>query len=325
MNIDFHFHHTPEFFLSELESQNPWGKSVERVQGGRLLRFGPIEIPLDSSHWNVERALEVMDERRIDVAAISPSPILFHAHWPAEPVAALHRRVNERMAELRAAHPRRVAPLGILPMQDPKLAMEELDRCMALGLSGVEMETNIAGANLDGPEFRPLWSRLERSGAVVFLHPLMVAGADRLRAYHLTNLIGNPTDTAIAVASLIFGGVLADHPALKVVCAHGGGSAACLCGRWEHGYRVRPELQPLGHSPREGLKMLYFDSLTHSSDALDLLIRTVGADRIVLGSDFPYDMGNERPVEDIEENANLSPTEKEQILGRTAARLLSID
>jgi aminocarboxymuconate-semialdehyde decarboxylase len=322
MNVDLHFHHTPRFFLEELRGENPWGKSLVGEGDALRMRIGSVELPLSSEHWDVARTLAVMDERRIDLAVMSPSPILFHTQWPLEAVLPLHRRVNDELAQIGRAHPSRCAPLGTVPLQDPAAAVRELERCMALGLHGIEIETHAAGRNLDDPTLRPLFAAAASLGAIVFLHPLAVLGAERLRAHYLSNLLGNPTDTAVAIASLVFGGVLDAHPDLKIVCAHGGGSAPALCGRWDHGSRVRPELSHLKRLPSDALRQLHYDSLTHSPDMLELLVRAVGADRVVIGSDYPYDMGDPRAVERIEKAPFLSAAQRELVLGRNALRLL---
>jgi aminocarboxymuconate-semialdehyde decarboxylase len=324
MNLDLHFHHTPRFFLDELRGDNPWGKSLVGDPGSERLRVGSVEIELGPRHWDPAATLAAMDAQRIDVAAVSPSPILFHTQWPAELVTPLHRRVNDALAELGRAHPGRFVPLGTVPLQDARAAVAELERVMELGLRGIEIETHAAGRNLDHPELRPLFAKAAELGAVVFLHPLAVLGVERLRAFYLTNLIGNPTDTAVAIASLIFGGVLDALPDLKLVCAHGGGSSPALCGRWDRGARVRPELSHYQRLPSDALRQLHFDSLTHSPAALELLVRTVGTDRVVLGSDYPYDMGDERAVERIESAAFLDDDARRRILEHNARRLLRL-
>ena len=191
-----------------------------------------------------------------------------------------------------------------------------------LGLAGVEIETQVGGSNLDDARLLPFFARAAELGAVVFLHPFAVLGGERLRSFYLSNLIGNPTETAVAVASLIFGGVLERCPDLKIVCAHGGGSTPALCGRWDHGTRVRPELEHLKLLPSEALRRFYFDSLTHSPGALELLVRSVGADRVVLGSDYPWDMGDPAAVRHIEDAEFLSAAERRMILGDNALQLL---
>ena len=322
MNVDLHFHFTPPFFLDELSRPNPWGKTLGGSGESLHMRFAGLEISLSPDHWDVDRIVARMDEQRIDLAAVSPSPLLFHSQWPAEQVVPLHRRLNQAFAELAAAHPTRFAPLGTVPVQDMDAALTELEHCMELGLAGVEIETQVGGRNLDDPSLQPLWTRAAELGAIVFLHPFAVLGGERLRSFYLANLIGNPTETAVAVASLIFGGVLDRCPDLKIVCAHGGGSTPALCGRWDHGARVRPELGHLKKLPSEALRNLYFDSLTHSSHALELLVRTVGADRVVLGSDYPWDMSDEAAVANVEHAAFLTHEERRMILGENALRLL---
>jgi aminocarboxymuconate-semialdehyde decarboxylase len=322
MNVDLHFHYTPAWFVDELRGENPWGKSIIERGDSQYIRFGGLDLPASPEHWDVDRILARMDALQIDLAAVSPSPLLFHSQWPAEPVARLHRRVNESMHELRRAHPSRFAPLGTVPLQDPALAVAELERCMELGLSGVEIETQIGGRNLDDALLLPFFVRAAELGALIFLHPFAVLGGDRLRSFYLSNLIGNPTETAVAVASLIFGGVLDRCPDLEIVCAHGGGATPALCGRWDHGARVRPELEHLGCMPSEALRRFHFDSLTHSPSALELLVRTVGADRVVLGSDYPWDMGDVAAVEHVEGAPFLTERERRMILGENALRLL---
>ena len=325
MNIDFHFHMIPKFFLDELSDSNPWGKSVE-TEGDRLfMRMGPIRFPMDPDHYDAGAILAAMDQMRIDVAAISPSPMLFHSHLPSEVVAPLHRRVNDHLAMMAATYPDRFRPLGILPMQSPELAVAEAERVLSDGLSGIEVETNIAGLALSDASLWPVYETIERLGGVVFLHPAGILGMDRLREYYLSNLIGNPTDTSAAAAQLIFGGVLNQFPKLEIVLPHGGGSTPALCGRWDHGAQVRPELDHMEQMPSELVRRFHFDSLTHSDAALSLLLEVAGSERVVLGSDHPYDMGQTDPVGQIEKRADLSEADRIAILGDNAALLLGIN
>ena len=323
MNVDLHFHLIPPFFVDELQTSNPWHKSVvSGPEGSMVLKVGKLDFPLAPNHYDTDAMLREMDRMRIDVAAISPSPLLFHHHMDADLVLALHRRINDHLAAIASSHPDRFKPLGVVPMQASDLALNELQRLLDTGLYGLELETNIAGKNLDAKEFWPIYSEIEKRGALIFLHPARVLGFDRLRDYYLSNLIGNPTDTAVAAAALVFGGVMEAHPKLNIVLPHGGGSTPALCGRWDHGTRVRPELEHVGTPPQEQLKHFYYDTLTHSDAALSLLIEVVGTERIVLGSDHPYDMGDYDLVERIERREDLSALQKRAILGENALRLL---
>lgn len=195
---------------------------------------------------------------------------------------------------------------------------------MSLGLSGAAIPSNIAGRNLDDEALRPLFRRAGELGAFVFVHPHTVLGQDRLRRYYLTNLLGNPTDTAVAIASLIFGGVYDEVPNLVTCFAHGGGSFAALIGRWQHGASVRPEPHEFNaRPPREYLPRIYVDSLTHDDRLRRFVLETVGADHMMLGSDLPFDMGDPDPAASVA-RLGLAASEQQQIEGETAARLLGV-
>jgi len=257
---------------------------------------------------------------------MSPSPILFHTQWPGDAVLALHRRVNDELAQIGRAHPKRFAPLGTVPLQDPGAAVRELERCMAIGLHGIEIETHAAGVNLDDPTLRPLFAAAESLGALIFLHPLMVLGADRLRAHYLTNLLGNPYDTGIAAAHLIFGGVLDRLPKLQVILPHAGGTFPLVWGRLQRGQKVRPEANKAAKKPVKAyLRRFTYDTISHDAGALRYLIKTVGADRVMLGTDFCFDMGYDRPLDIIRDKAvKLSRADQAKVVRENAARLLRL-
>jgi|DewCreStandDraft_5_1066085.scaffolds.fasta_scaffold00075_157 aminocarboxymuconate-semialdehyde decarboxylase len=327
MKIDVHWHYLPEEYVQTIRREDsPWPERAVMADGREWLVAGAFRHPLVPELYRPEAQVAEMDRRGVDVAAVSPAPTLFYYHLDAARVLPLHRLVNDRIAALTAAYPGRFAGLATVPLQAPDLAVAELERAMGeLGLRGVEIGTNVAGRNLDEPDFRPFFRRAAELGAFVFVHPMAVLGADRLRRYYLTNLIGNPTDTAVAIASLIFGGVFDDVPTLTCCFAHGGGTFPMLLGRWQHGYHVRPEPNERGaRPPREYLPRIYVDSLTHDDAARRLAMETVGADHMLLGSDLPFDMGDPDPVATITRMPGLSPAERDLILGGTAARLLGL-
>jgi aminocarboxymuconate-semialdehyde decarboxylase len=183
--------------------------------------------------------------------------------------------------------------MATLPMQAADLAAEELTRCMRkLGLVGCQIGSNVNGRNLDDPALAPFWKAANELSAFIMVHPTQVAGADRLKPYYLANLIGNPLDTTIATACLIFGGVTERHPNIKFFMVHGGGFAPYQAGRWSHGWQVREEPKVhLKQPPDAQIRKFYFDTILHGRPALEFLVATFGADHVLLGSDYPYDMG----------------------------------
>jgi aminocarboxymuconate-semialdehyde decarboxylase len=196
-----------------------------------------------------------------------------------------------------------------------------------LGLRGVEICSQINGKNLDDRSFRSFYAKVQELDVPIFIHPAGVPGLEaRLGSYYLTNLIGNPMDTTIAAASLIFGGVMKEFPQLKVYLAYGGGACPYIRSRWDHGWQVRPEGKAnIERPPSEYFSQIYFDSLTHGAPALSYLASTVGAERIMLGTDYPFDMGNYNSVAAIEATAGVTDAKKAQMLGGNAARLFKIE
>jgi aminocarboxymuconate-semialdehyde decarboxylase len=230
---------------------------------------------------------------------------------------------NDQIAKHVAAHPDRFLGIATLPMQAPEKAADELRRAMTkLGLKGTMFASNIISKNLDDPSFEPVWTTAEELGAFVFIHPNNIAGAERMRSYYLNNLIGNPLDTTIAAACLIFGGVMDRHPKLKVCLAHGGGFTPYQAARWEHGWAVRPEPKKnVKEQPTNIARRFYYDTILHSAEVLEFMIGHVGADRVVLGSDYPYDMGMMDCVDHVR-GLKISDADKASILTARAEALL---
>ncbi|MCC7105360.1 MAG: amidohydrolase, partial [Chloroflexi bacterium] len=227
---------------------------------------------------------------------------------------------------LRERCPERVIPMGTVPMQSVELAKRELDRATGeLGFRCFQLGTHVGNRNLGDPEFTPFWERAEQSGALFFFHPTEVVAKDRLRGYHLVNLIGNPLETTICLANLVFGGVLDRFPALKLVFAHAGGYVPWIRGRWRHGQLVREEAKVHITRPVDQyLRMVYFDTLIHSPKGLEFLVDTVGADRVVLGTDYPADMGDWHVIPTVRALPGLTPEEKDLIVKGNLERLLGL-
>ncbi|MET9593870.1 amidohydrolase family protein [Streptomyces sp. NPDC006516] len=268
--------------------------------------------------------LAAMDQQGVDIQLVSPSPSHYH-YWAGEKTAEeVYRLANEATAEHCATAPKRLRGLGLVPLQHPDLAVEALDDALGHGLLGVEISSHAPGRELSDPAYEALWTRAEESGAVLFLHPFGCTLDERLDRWYLSNTVGQPTENAVALSHLIFSGVLDRHPGLKLIAAHGGGYLPTHIGRSDHAWTARSDAGAgCAHLPSSYLKRLYFDSLVHDPHVLRELIRVAGPDRVLLGSDFPFDMGTDDPVAALRA-ARLSEDVLEAVRGRNAAALLDL-
>jgi len=286
--------------------------------------MGTVYRPFPTGGFDIPSRLRDMDATGVDVHVLSATPQTYlYNQEPALGVVTSAIQ-NDQMAKHIAAHPDRFMGIATLPMQAPDKAADELKRAMTkLGLRGSMFASNIMGKNLDDPSFEPLWATAEELGAFMFIHPNNVAGADRLKSYYLQNLIGNPLDTTIAAACLIFGGVLDRHPKLKIMLAHGGGFTPYQAARWEHGWAVRPEPKKnVPQQPKSIVGRFFYDTILHSAPVLEFMIAQAGADHVMLGSDYPYDMGMMDCVSHVR-SLKISDADKTSILGSRAESLLS--
>ena len=295
-----------------------FGAETMENQQAMIQDIGPLLTDL-------ERRLEKMDRQGVDVQLVSPSPAHYHTWAGPELARSVTRTVNEGIAELCAARPDRLVGLGMVPVQHPEVAEAELVRAVTeLGLKGVEISTTAPGLELADEEFEPFWARAEELGALVFIHPWGCTLGPRLNRHYLGNIVGQPVETTVALSHIIFSGLLDRRPDLRILAAHGGGYLPYYVGRSDHGWKVRPEIRTPKNPPSSYLKKLYFDSLVYEPGALASLVERVGAERVMLGSDFPFDMGVEDPVERVEAVPGLAPEERAAILGSTVSGLLKI-
>lgn len=322
--IDIHAHwHAPDFVaLIEKEGGDNGAKVSRNARGQVVLGVPGIGTVFQEQYISLETRLKAMDATGVDMHALSEtSPMVYWA--PPAFGLKLSQVYNDSLAAAHLKYPDRFLGLATLPMQDPSLAVQELDRAARLpGIRGVYIATHINGRNLDDKSFWPVYARCEALGLPLFLHPINPVGAERMRSYYLRNFIGNPVDTGIAAASLIFGGVMDEHPRLEVVLPHAGGIVPILIGRWDHGSSVRPETKHMTRAPSTYLRRFHYDTISHNPQIMLDIVRQVGADRVVLGSDHPADMSLGRPVDFVESIPELSRSERELILGGNAARLL---
>ncbi|MET1531937.1 amidohydrolase family protein [Burkholderia sola] len=323
--IDIHAHYYPESFCD--------------LVGGEGKRFGGAFAcddttftfrtpagglgPLPMKFIDVDVRLEDMDASGVDVQALSLSVPM--AYWGDRSFnAKLARTWNTAASRVHQRHPARFVVLATLPMLDATDAIDELERASALpGVRGVYMGTNIDNRDLDDPRFAPVFARIEQLGLPVFLHPQQTVGGARLGDFYLSNLLGNPFDTAIAASHLILGGVLDRHPALHVTLPHAGGALPILVGRLDAGWTVRPETRRLAQQPSSYLRRFSYDTVSHSGPVLNFLIENVGIDRLVLGSDYCFDMGYAQPVRFLD-RLDLPDDQRALVLGGNAGRLLRI-
>jgi aminocarboxymuconate-semialdehyde decarboxylase len=275
---------------------------------------------------SIEKRLADMDVMGIDIQAITPAPNQTYYDAPPDLGIATARVINDNIAGIVARHPDRFVGLGTVPFQVPELAVVELERLhRSLGLRGIEIATNVAGADLSEDRFRSIFSKAEELGLTVFMHPTGFTEARRFGDHYFTNVIGNPLDTTVAVHHLIFGGVLDACPNLKLVLSHGGGYLPAYSGRIDHAASARPDCcEQIHEMPTVYLKRLYFDSLVYTHPQLEYLVHQYGADHVLMGTDYPADMGEIDPIGFIEGAPNLSVADRAAILGGNAARLLGV-
>jgi aminocarboxymuconate-semialdehyde decarboxylase len=294
------------------------GQEVIQVRG-RSFR-GQMEL------HNPKRRIQDMDKKGIDMQVLSIMPVFIFYDVDPELGIACSQIQNNAIAAIVKTYPDRFVGLATVPLQVPLAAAKELKRAMnELGMKGVQILSDVNEKNLDWPELWPFYETAQELGAFILCHPGAFSVMERMKKFHLQNLVGHPFDTSLAIASVIFGGVLRDFPKLKLCFLHGGGFAPYQRGRFEHGYQVRPECKErISKPPSEYFKLLHFDTVTHYDPALEYLIRTVGSDKVLMGSDYPADMADPDPVATLSRLEPIPSADKENIFGKNAARLLGL-
>jgi len=349
MKIDLHTHILPRDW-PDLDKRYGYDGFVRlehyKPCCARMMIGDAVFREITDNVWDPKRRIEECDRDKISMQVLSTVPVMF-SYW-AKPADALDlsRRLNDHIGEIVREHPKRFAGLATIPMQDPDLAARELERCVReLGLRGAQIGTHVDAnphsgridpLNLDNASLQPVWSVAEELSAAIFVHPWDMMGKERMPEYWLPWLVGMPAETSLAICSMMFGGVFERFPKLRVAFAHGGGAFPFTIGRIEHAFHVRPDLVAMENktNPRKYLARtdnrkgvaparFYVDSLVHDPDALRMLLKLFGAQRVALGSDYPFPLGEAHPGKLIE-SLKLSAKEKAQLLSGTAREFLGL-
>jgi aminocarboxymuconate-semialdehyde decarboxylase len=321
--IDVHAHIIVPEITRAAAPAEAWRPNVTWENGRQVVEWAGRRLSSARREFvRPERVLAELEASGVDGALLCPWVSLTRYGAPTAEALAACQVQNDALAALARQHPGRLAALGITPLQDVPQAVAELERLMQCGLKGVEVGSQVSGTYLGDARFRPFWAACQALGAVVFIHPLEGGVRTELREYYMWNVVGNPMETTVTAAHLILSGVMDTYPDLKIVLAHGGGTAPWLRGRWDRGHAIRPEIsQVIGQPPSDYLRRFYFDTITHDPAVLRWLVEFAGPGQVLLGSDYPFDMGNERPA-DFVRAAGLGAEAEALILGGNAARLL---
>jgi aminocarboxymuconate-semialdehyde decarboxylase len=327
--IDVHNHGYAKKFIDGCrrgEGERYGIRLVPDSKGDVLLRPDGAAFRLQAKRTDYPAQLSELAAVGIDAIALSTLPYINFGACDEKTQVWACQRVNDGFAEIQREYSGRIYGMGMVPLPFGRAAAAELARATReLGLRAVQILSSIEGRNLDDPEFLPFFERAEELQVAVLIHPDVRVRRQRMDDYYLQNLIGNPVETAVAVASLIFGGVLERFPKLKLILAHGGGAAPSLIGRWRHGHGHRPEpREKFTGSVDEMFSRLYFDTVVYDAHVLRFLVDTFGADHVLLGTDHSGDMSSWKEVPQIAGLDFLSAAEKAQILGGNAARLLGL-
>jgi len=330
LKIDIHTHILPKNW-PDLRERYGYGGFVQlehhKCDCARMMVDGKFFREVQDNCWSPEVRMKDCDHHGVHVQVLSTVPIMFNYWAKPEDTLDLSRFLNDHIAEVVERYPTRFVGLGTLPMQSPKLAIQELERCVKeLGLAGVQIGSHINDWNLNDENLFEVFAAAEELGAAVFVHPWDMVGKEKMQKYWMPWLVGMPAESSLAICSMIFGGVLERLPNLRIAFAHGGGSFPATLGRIEHAYEVRPDLMRVDndHHPRKYLEQIYLDTLVHDPRMLEYLVDLMGPQKLALGTDYPFPLGELEPGKLIE-SMNYDTAIADRLLHGTALEWLNLD
>ena len=330
LTIDIHTHILPEN-IPRYKEKFGYGGFIHldhhKPGCARMMMDAKFFREVGCNCWDAAARIKECDEQQVHVQVLSTVPVMF-SYW-AKPKDTLNLSmfINDHIAEIVRKHPKRFIGLGTVPLQDPQLAIKELHRCMEIGLRGIEIGSHVNDWNLSSTELLPFFKECEKLGAALFVHPWDMMGQKRMPEYWLPWLVGMPAETSLAICSMIFGGVFEKCPNLNVAFAHGGGSFPATIGRIEHGFNVRPDLCAIDNNvnPKDYLGKFWLDSLVHDPSMLKYIVDLVGADKVALGTDYPFPLGELSPGKLIKETYADDRVIKEALLSNSALSWLGLE
>lgn len=330
LSIDIHTHILPEH-IPHWKEKFGYGGFIQldhhKPCCARMIKDdGKFFREVEDNCWSAEKRIHECDHHHVDVQVLSTVPVMFGYWTKPQDGLELSKFLNDHIADIVHRYPKRFVGLGTIPMQDAKLAIQELERCKAIGMRGVQIGSNVNQKNLNEPEFFEIFAACEQLDMAVFIHPWEMMGEQDMQRYWLPWLVGMPAETSRAACSLIFGGVLERLPKLRVALAHGGGSFPATLGRIKHGYDCRPDLVAIDNavSPEQYVGKFWLDSLVHDARMLDYVVDMFGAERVALGSDYPFPLGENIPGTLIR-NMPWDDAKKEMLLSGAALQWLGMD
>lgn len=327
--VDIHTHILPEN-IPDFHRRFGYGGFIHldhhKPGCARMMMDDKFFREVESNCWSPHTRMDECDHQNVDVQVLSTVPVMF-SYW-AQPSDTLNvaKFLNDHIVDIVQKHPKRFIGLGTLPMQAPDLAVKELQRCKEIGLAGIQIGSHVNEWNMNAPELFPVFEACQELGMAVFVHPWDMMGKDNMEKYWLPWLVGMPAETSLAICSMIFGGVFERLPELRVAFAHGGGSFPATVARVQHGYDVRPDLCAVDNPvpPMEYLGKFWLDSLVHSSEMLNYVVDLMGADKIALGTDYPFPLGEQEPGNLIN-SMDWTGQKKEQVLSGSALDWLGLN